>query len=206
MITANIIHRVFRITDGATSGTAFTIDVDARQYLITAKHVVPDLTVAARLQIFSSGTWTPLSADFVGAASGDADVTVLSARRQLTDPKLPVTPSMDGLIYSQDVFILGFPYDVEPNLLFGDGGFPMPFVRKAIVAAMDRNTLILDGHNNPGFSGSPVCFFRPNERDVRIAGVVSGYQAVSEPVYDQAGSPTSILIYVQYRARCCSRH
>ena len=67
----------------------------------------------------------------------------------------------------------------------------MPFVRKAIVAAMDRNTLILDGHNNPGFSGGPVCFFRPNERDVRIAGVVSGYQAVSEPVYDQAGSPTS---------------
>ena len=96
MITANIIHRVFRITDGSISGTAFTIDFDARQYLITAKHVVPDPMVATRLQIFSSGSWTPLSVDFVGAAPGDADVTVLGANRQLTDPKLPVTPSLDG--------------------------------------------------------------------------------------------------------------
>jgi len=97
---------------------------------------------------------------------------------------------MDGLIYSQDVFFLGFPYDIVPNLLFGSGGFPMPLVRKAIVAAMDRDTLILDGHNNPGFSGGPVCFFRPNEGAARIAGVVSGYPAVSEPVYDQSGGPT----------------
>jgi S1-C subfamily serine protease len=174
------------------SGTAFTIDVDGRQYLVTAKHVVPDSSSASSLNVFQSGSWVPLPVSFVGATADDEDITVLAAAQQLTDPTLPVSPTMDGLIYGQDVFFLGFPYDISPNLLFGGGGFPTPYVRKAIVAGTDRESLILDGHNNPGFSGGPVCFLRPNERDVRIAAVISAFQAVPEPVYDQKGNPTML--------------
>ncbi len=128
----------------------------------------------------------------MGTTADDEDITVLAAAQQLTDPSLPVTPSMDGLIYGQDVFFLGFPYDIAPNLLFGGSGFPMPYVRKAILAGTDQESLIPDGHNNPGFSGGPVCFFRPNARDIYIAGVISAYHAVPEPVYDQVGSPTTL--------------
>ena len=40
MITSNFIHRIFRIKCGEFMGTGFTIDVDGKQYVVTAKHVV----------------------------------------------------------------------------------------------------------------------------------------------------------------------
>jgi len=96
MITVNIIYRVFRIGTGAMSGTAFTIDVDARQYLVTAKHVVPDSSSASSLNVFQSGSWVSLPVSFVGATADDEDITVLAAAQQLTDPTLPVSPTMKG--------------------------------------------------------------------------------------------------------------
>jgi hypothetical protein len=43
-LTANVLKRVVRIVvGGGTSGTAFTIEVDDRHYLITAKHVVANI-------------------------------------------------------------------------------------------------------------------------------------------------------------------
>jgi hypothetical protein len=56
-LTANVLKRVVRIIVGAASGTAFTIDVDGRQYLITAKHVVATLKdVHAKIQVCSDGS------------------------------------------------------------------------------------------------------------------------------------------------------
>src|SRR5712691_1662146 len=40
LITANFIHRTFRIRCGPSIGTAFTVDIDGRQYLVTARHVI----------------------------------------------------------------------------------------------------------------------------------------------------------------------
>jgi hypothetical protein len=40
MITANYMCRTFRIKCGNSSGSGFTIDVNGREYLITARHVV----------------------------------------------------------------------------------------------------------------------------------------------------------------------
>jgi hypothetical protein len=42
-ITSNVLRRVLMIQVGTTSGSSFTIDVDGRQYLITAKHLVAGL-------------------------------------------------------------------------------------------------------------------------------------------------------------------
>ena len=40
MITSNVIHRTFHIRYRNGTGTAFAIDRDGRQYLITARHLV----------------------------------------------------------------------------------------------------------------------------------------------------------------------
>ncbi len=42
-VTSNVLKRVVRIVIGKASGTAFTLEVDGRHYLITAKHVVATL-------------------------------------------------------------------------------------------------------------------------------------------------------------------
>ena len=43
MITTNVLQRTFHLKYGANSGTCFTIDIDGRQYVVTARHVVKDI-------------------------------------------------------------------------------------------------------------------------------------------------------------------
>jgi hypothetical protein len=52
-VTTNIYERVMKLTNpDGSSGTAFTLEVDGRQYLITAAHVVPgDRPVSVRLEV-----------------------------------------------------------------------------------------------------------------------------------------------------------
>ena len=112
MITANVIHRVFYIKWGTDAGTAFTIDVGGRQYLVTARHVVQGLQAKAEIDLFSNGDWETLPVHLIGHGSKDTDISVLAPSRRLTPADLPMEPMTKGkgLIYGQDVHFLGFPY------------------------------------------------------------------------------------------------
>lgn len=86
---------------------------------------------------------------------------------------------------------MGFPYNFSVNLILGDEGFPMPFVKRATVSCFDGNIFYLDGHNNPGFSGAPVVFGQPGRLALNIAAVVSAFEAIEEPVFEDA-QPTNL--------------
>ena len=158
MITANFIHRTFRIKCGESMGTAFTVDVDGKQYLVTARHVIQRFAEASGLEVFGNGVWTPVHASLVAHGAGDIDVSVLSPAPAMSPPGLPVTAGSDGLVYGQDVYFLGFPYGVLSQVIFGEAGHPLPLVKRAAVSAFAGDVYLLDGHNNPGFSGGPVIF------------------------------------------------
>jgi len=193
MITSNVIHRVFRIKVSGTEGTAFTIDVDDREYLVTAQHVAESVTTDQEIQLFANGGWESLHVELVGHASGDSDICVLAARVQLTPANLPMRATSKGVIYGQDVYFLGFPYGYIGRYLFGSSGYPLPFVKRATVSLFDGSEFLLDGHNNPGFSGGPVVFREPGQQELHVAAVVSGYRYVDEPVY--AGTDQLPLSY-----------
>jgi len=181
LITANVIHRVFRISYATKSGTTFSLDVDGKQYLVTAKHVVPDLAGSSKISLWSNGAWKEYPVQLVGHAPGDIDVSVLAIDRLVTNKGLPLEAG-DRFIYGQDSYFLGFPYGIMPKYIFGADGFPLPFVKKALVSSFNPDTMLLDGHNNPGFSGGPVVFMEAESRQLRVAGVVSGFRFVEEPV------------------------
>jgi len=193
MITANVIHRVFRIRFDGSEGTAFTIEVEQKEYLITAKHIVKSLQGSAEIEVFSNGIWIPLRVSLVGHAPDGDDVSVLAASRLLTPPNLPMEATHIGLAYSQDVYFLGFPYGFLGRYIFGPEGYPLPFVKKATLSLIDNKLFLLDGHNNPGFSGGPVVFAAPGTMNYKVAAVISSFKAVQEPVY--AGDQPSNLTY-----------
>ena len=52
---------------------------------------------------------------------------------------------------------------------------------------VDEGWMLLDGHNNPGFSGGPVVR-RWDGRRQTVIGVVSAYKSEKLPVLDEAGN------------------
>lgn len=192
MITANVIHRVFWIRCGAATGTAFALDVDGKQYLVTAKHVLAGGPTPLTIDVFSNGNWSGLPVTLVGHAGPDIDISVLAADRRLTPAELPIEPSSAQAVYGQDVFFLGFPYGIVGKYLFGPGGYPLPLVKRATLSLLDGHVWLLDGHNNPGFSGGPVVFVPPSTNAFKVAGIISGFQAVEEPVL-AGGQPTPLV-------------
>ncbi len=183
MITANFIHRTFRIKCGDSVGTGFTIDIKGKQYLVTARHVVEGFSTSTPLELFENNSWVVVAADLVAHGDGGVDVSVIAPKAVMSPSKLPVVPSSKGLIYGQDVYFLGFPYGVLSKVIFGGAGYPLPLVKKALFSAFAGDVYLLDGHNNPGFSGGPVLFGQNGGAPQNIAAIVSGYCIHPEAIH-----------------------
>lgn len=190
MITNNVIQRTFHIRIGHSIGTCFTIDVDGRQYLVTARHVVSTIIGTQQVSIYHDTQWKDINVTLVGHCSGEIDISVLTTDIRLS-PNFQLPPTMGGIVYGQDVYFLGFPYGMTGEIGQMNRDFPLPFVKKAIVSCFHTTPanvqlLFLDGHNNPGFSGGPVIFKEPNNNEFKVAGVISGYRYNEEPIYQGA--------------------
>lgn len=188
MITFNALSRTFHLRHGSQTATGFLIDVDAKQYLVTARHFVPEVIDFILLELFHDKSWKKILARLVGHAPGEIDITVLALPKRLVAVDYILTPSMGGIILGQEAFFLGFPYG-----LFGDHGefnsnYPMAFVKRATVSSLSVSEdgpaiIFLDGHNNPGFSGGPVLFKVQEQGELKVAAVVSGYRFATAPIY-----------------------
>ena len=138
------------------------LTVDGRQYLITAKHVVAKLKDDDAIQIQRDNKWTAAKVKIL-RANEPIDIAVLIPTEQMT-VSFPLEPTVAGMIYGQEVFFAGFPFGENlftTSTQTVNGLFPMPFVKKGIISAEATENgatiLYLDGHNNPGFSGGPIC-------------------------------------------------
>lgn len=180
-LTANVLKRVVRIDVKGGSGTAFTIDVDGRHYLITAKHVVAIIQGAdATVKVWLDGGKCEEIAVTVLRCPDPVDIAVLVPKKLLTVTyKLPADSG--GMQLGQDVYFVGFPYS-DPSLNTITPALEnIGFVRKAIWSAqsiIDKAvTMYFDGRNNAGFSGSPIVFLEnAKPLEFKVAGVVSGYR------------------------------
>ena len=105
----------------------------------------------------------------------------------------PLQLTTAGLVLAEEVYFLGFPYglgmDVKTDL---NAGFPLPLVKKASVSALglEDGPILLDGHNNAGFSGGPVAR-RGTKEQQTVIGVVSGFRYDRNKVLDEEGKETT---------------
>ena len=193
-VTANILQRTFQFSFGESQGTCFTVDCVNRQYIVTSRHLVKPITDSATIRIKHEKVWKECQVNLVGHCEGTIDISVLTAGFQLS-PLHPLPTNAGGITLGQDVYFLGFPYGLASEIGELNRDFPLPLVKKAILSAMDANTepFLLDGHNNPGFSGGPIVFFPRGEpgNQLSVAGVISAYRFNMEPVYFD-GKPTPL--------------
>ena len=141
------------------TATAFTIDVNGREYLITAKHVVLGLKDEDNLDIFINGDWSPLTVK-IFRCDDPVDIAVLIPPHQLT-VNLPLS-YQGNFQLGQDAYFLGFPLGLQSPSQGANGPYPLALVKRGIISGIvpidvpkKASMLFLDGYNNPGFSGRP---------------------------------------------------
>ena len=184
--TTNIIQRTFFIRQGSSIATAFAIETDGREYLITARHVVPDRSNP--IDVLHDEKWKRLPVTGIYHHTGKPDVAAITLGQQLS-PRHPVELSTSGTAIGQGVAFLGFPFGWNNTQFDFNNGYPIPFVKAAILSAFifkdSTVTAYLDGHNNRGFSGGPIAADQmPNggpQQSPKIIGIVSGFQNERTP-------------------------
>lgn len=197
MITANIYNRVFFIK-AADYGTAFAIDHGGKQYLVTAKHLI-NPQKQETIKFFFDRRWVDISVELIGLCRDETDIAVFRANQILCTKDFTLEPSSDGVVISQDVFFVGYPYKMWTDAGKAMNGWPCPFVKKGILSSSfvgddGISRLYIDALNNPGFSGGPIVFQPPGKTEYKIAGVVSKFRIEFERVIDQSGDHTEMTV------------
>ena len=188
-VTANILQRTFHVRCGSSHGTCFTVDVDNKRYLVTAKHIVHSISGRGEVAIFHDARWKSVAVYLVGHGNGKVDVSVL-APQVLFGATHQLLTTTRGLQLAEDVYFLGYPFGMGFDMGGQNARFPLPLVKKGVVSALDMGNglILLDGHNNPGFSGGPVVrsSIRQGNKQV-VIGVVTGYRSSRQSVLDNVG-------------------
>jgi S1-C subfamily serine protease len=186
--TSNVLYRVLRIKTATDTGSAFTIEVDDKQYLITARHLLDGFGAEGEIELWLEGRWSKLKARAIYPSKAAVDIAALDLGRPVTIT-FPLVPSSGGLTLGQQAYFLGYPHGLGTSRAepFPRGFGELPFLKGGIVSAVDDRdleamVLYLDGHNNPGFSGGPIVFWHPGSSSFRVAGVVRGYRNEALPV------------------------
>lgn len=200
MIPCEMLCRVFRLRVGTITGSTFTMEKDGMQYLVTARHVFEHIGFQkfATIDIFINGEFCPVNVHIAYNENPNIDIAVMK-----TDPYIEMSPkytnenTIIGVTLGQKVFFLGFPYEYD-SLLQGFPGSktPIPFIKKACISGLAASSeiLYLDGINNPGFSGGPVCFKDVSTGAFKIAGIISGYRFSKSSVFGKDGGKTDYYV------------
>lgn len=197
MILTNILYRTFFIK-AEQYGTAFTIEVEGAEYLVTARHLLISNDSEPVIRIFRDNAWLDIQTKVVGHGRGEVDISVLQLSFRLTDMEFTVTPSIGEIVLGQDVYFLGYPYKMWGDIGGIMDGLPCPFAKKGTLSSISitkPQVIYVDAINNEGFSGGPLFFYpagKPNE--LRIAGVVSKFRVEYESVLDEEGNPTLMTV------------
>lgn len=195
-VTNNVWFRTFMVKSDKETGTIFSIDVDDREYWITAKHIItgakhpPFGTVAAKTatlsilpQSESNKDWNPISFKVIDPGK-DVDIIVLAPETSLLGKNTiqSAKVSSAGTMLGGECEFAGFPFGSGWTAKFEKGEMVrMPFVKHCTVSGqitLPQVVWILDGINNEGFSGGPVVVQTGPQQ--HIIGVISGFRR--EPI------------------------
>jgi hypothetical protein len=208
--TVNLIERVLMVKSVVPQGkagtinvvgTIFSIDIDHREYWLTAKHILtgakhpPYGSVTEKsvsLSILNPNAqgeqWESVNFSVIDPGK-DVDIVVLAAseplmRNPATVTAPPDAPGTTVFFIGFDCEFLGYPSVVgftwHATVAEGGKTYWLPFVKHCTVSGANSeglNILFLDGINNEGFSGGPVIYGTGAQQ--KIIGVISSF--ISEP-------------------------
>ncbi|RFM27776.1 S1 family peptidase [Deminuibacter soli] len=208
---AEAMSNTFNLYGDEATGTCFIVAKGGKQYFITAAHlfasshtsgdqVAIQLVVQKQLKAFDAHVY--FHADrkvdvaivtLPGTVSQHVELPEELVKYEDTLQKVFQGHGMlmdsTMITIGEDVLFFGFPLG---NLGTEALGIKFPLVKKAMISGWVKHNglelLLLDGHNNAGFSGGPIATYDSSTKKMSVAGVVSGY--IPEPMDVQRKNET----------------
>jgi S1-C subfamily serine protease len=189
-----ILSIVFQVKFKNQVGSAFAIDVDNRQYIISAGHLFQSVKDGDVAEFLIDGNWQSIVVRPIFPPLKETDIVALAPDKQVA-PRMEVEIGFSQVRLGQDVYFLGFPFGLGSRTMSGPA--MIPFVKKGIFSAIDSRdeagrVIYVDGHNNPGFSGGPIIFANfDKNRALQIGGVIAGYRHQPSRVVEMLEIPSA---------------
>jgi hypothetical protein len=197
--TNNILFKTRMIRLKAEHGTMFSIQVDDREYWLTAKHIltgvrsgpsgeVKEKSIALDVldPVGDAIAWQTFQFAVIDPGK-DIDIVVLVPTTKLQGFDIPsLKASSGGVGMGQECSFLGYPFANAWTATFQNSmQYKMPFIKSChisgIIKVAGADVLVLDGINNAGFSGGPVLYL--TGADQVVLGVIAGYKAEAGEVH-----------------------
>ena len=90
-ITTNIIQRTFQILHNGKIATAYAIEKDKTQYLVSASHVFDGSPVVDTLSVYHDNLWKQIRVDVVFNSDSKAADTIIFRLPRDIAPRHPIT-------------------------------------------------------------------------------------------------------------------
>jgi len=183
----SLIQSTFKITYGQGTGTCFQyVHLEgqvANVFLVTVRHLFPNVQSGAQVTI---GITTDNGLNQVtGTIYFHSTATVDIGLIKITTPLVPYYKfHHNAFAIGQESFFCGFPYGFAIESVGINNGYPFPLVKRASMSAYRPQLQLytFDGHNNPGFSGSPIGFHDVDKKETHIIGVVFSYHGQANTI------------------------
>ena len=154
--------------------------------MVTAKHIVGDNFTGGNIELFQDGQWRTIEVDLIALGEYDVDFAVLKPNH-LAVPEGTPEPDQNEMVLGGNCYLVGFPYDLIQERGDDDLNFPLPILRRGILASGNtdgRSFHLVDISSLPGFSGGPVVFHPLDDdtKPLKIAGVIGQRLGYKVPV------------------------
>lgn len=166
----------WNISFGQGWGTAFLLFDATGSFYVTAKHVVHNAFAGSNIEFRGDPNNSYMAVQEI-VHSPNLDLTVFTSQH-FSFSAQPQTPCATNMLPGEELRFLGFPHGLA-NSYPSPMGLCTPLVRSAhfsgVLPIQGQPTLILDGFNNPGYSGGPVYAANPGAH-IGFVGMINGYR------------------------------
>lgn len=167
----------FQIKTSRGTGTCFLANDDNGFFFVTAAHIVEGTLKGDTIYLAHKDGWISQCIREIRKSPSGYDIAAFTTEMKVVGviPKFLDPP---GLMPGQPMAFLGFPHGLQTNYPNANG-YLSPLVRTAyfsgVVEINGLRMLILDGFNNPGYSGAPV-YTTNDQGDAQLFAVISGFK------------------------------
>jgi hypothetical protein len=113
------------------------------------------------------------------------DVAVFALQEQIARADLEIITDAGGCAAGQEVFFLGYPLGIRGPVFHP--GFPIPIIKRGVIASFYHGGIYVSGSANPGFSGGPVFFADHKTDKATLTAVIIQALNYEVPVKDDDG-------------------